>query len=78
MRNEATRGRTLQRVLENAMLPVVTGNSAADAGVGIGSMLAIVCSWQRNRSVLWAILAGILSWFYVNYFAATRRADERK
>jgi hypothetical protein len=47
-------------------------------GVGFGSVLAVVCSWQRNRSILWAILAGILSWFYVFYFALTRRADERK
>ena len=47
-------------------------------GIGIGAALAIVCSWQRNRSILWAILAGILSWFYVVYFALTRRPDERK
>ena len=47
-------------------------------GVGIGSVIAVVCSWQRNRSILWAILAGILSWFYVFYFALTRRPDETK
>jgi hypothetical protein len=48
------------------------------SGIGVGSALAIVCSWQRNRSILWAILAGILSWFYVIYFAITRRPDEVK
>jgi hypothetical protein len=47
-------------------------------GIGIGAAIAIVCSWQRNRSILWAILAGVLSWFYVIYFAATRKPDERK
>lgn len=47
-------------------------------GVGFGTVLAIVCSWQRNRSILWAILHGIFSWFYVIYFAATRRPDEMK
>ncbi|MBX7157611.1 MAG: hypothetical protein R3F23_06845 [Verrucomicrobiia bacterium] len=47
-------------------------------GIGFGSVLAIVCSWQRNRSILWAILAGIFSWFYVIYFALTRRPDELK
>jgi hypothetical protein len=47
-------------------------------GVGIGSALAVVCSWQRNRSILWAILAGIFGWFYVVYFALTRRVDELK
>ena len=45
------------------------------SGLGLGSVLAVVCSWQRNRSILWAILAGILSWFYVIYFAVTRRPD---
>ena len=47
-------------------------------GLGFGAALAIVCSWQRNRSILWAILAGIFSWFYVIYFALTRRADEKR
>lgn len=47
-------------------------------GIGIGAALAIVSSWQRNRSLLWAILAGIFGWFYVIYFALTRRPDEVK
>jgi hypothetical protein len=47
-------------------------------GIGIGAVIAIVCSWQRNRSILWAILAGIFTWFYVIYFALTRQADEVK
>jgi hypothetical protein len=47
-------------------------------GIGIGAALAIVSSWQRNRSLLWAILAGNFGWFYVIYFALTRRPDEVK
>ena len=47
-------------------------------GVSLGQVLAVVCSWQRNRSILWAILAGILSWFYVIYFALTRTPEETK
>jgi hypothetical protein len=31
-----------------------------------------------ESSILWAILAGILSWLYVIYFAMTRQADETK
>lgn len=54
-----------------------TGN-IAQTGIGLGSAIAVVCSWQRNRSILWAILAGIFSWFYVIYFAVTRRPDETK
>jgi hypothetical protein len=41
-------------------------------------VIAVVCSWQRNRSILWAILAGLLSWGYVVYFALTRRPDEMR
>jgi hypothetical protein len=47
-------------------------------GVSLGQVLAVVCSWQRNKSILWAILAGILSWFYVIYFALTRTPEETK
>ena len=57
---------------------VTQTQTVAQTGIGIGSALAIVCSWQRNRSILWAILAGICSWLYVLYFAATRRPDEQK
>ena len=46
------------------------------SGIGPGSVLAVVCSWQRNRSILWAILAGILSWIYVVYFALTHLPNE--
>jgi hypothetical protein len=38
-------------------------------GVGLGSMLAVTISWSANHSILWAILHGIFSWFYVIYFA---------
>jgi len=47
-------------------------------GTSLGSVIAVVCSWQRNRSILWAILAGIFSWLYVIYFAITRKSEERK
>jgi hypothetical protein len=42
-------------------------------GVGLGSVIAVVASWDRNKSILWAILHGILSWLYVIYFALTRK-----
>jgi len=55
-----------------------TTQTVTQTGIGLGSAIAVVCSWQRNRSILLAILAGIFSWFYVIYFAMTRRADETK
>jgi hypothetical protein len=55
-----------------------TTTVVSQTGIGLGSAIAVVCSWQRNRSILWAILAGILSWLYVLYFALTRKAEETK
>ncbi|MDB6171230.1 MAG: hypothetical protein JWL59_541 [Chthoniobacteraceae bacterium] len=55
-----------------------TTQTVTQTGISLGAAIAIVCSWQRNRSILWAILAGILSWLYVIYFAATRQADETR
>ena len=42
------------------------------SGIGFGSALAIVISYTAHKSVLWAVIHGILSWFYVIYFALTR------
>lgn len=36
-------------------------------GIGIGTILAIVISWSRNQSILWAIIHGLLGWLYVIY-----------
>ncbi|QDT54261.1 hypothetical protein Pan44_22890 [Caulifigura coniformis] len=48
------------------------------SGLTLGSVLAIVCSWERNKSILLAIIAGLFSWLYVIYFALTRRPGETK
>jgi hypothetical protein len=42
------------------------------SGVGFGSALAVVISYTAYKSVLWAIVHGILGWFYVGYFVLTR------
>ena len=44
-------------------------NSAAKAGIGFGSAMAITISWSVNHSILWAILHGLFGWFYVVYYA---------
>ncbi len=44
-------------------------NTAAKAGIGFGSALAITISWSVNHSILWAILHGLFGWFYVVYYA---------
>jgi len=42
---------------------------AVKTGITFGSALAIVLSYTANKSILWAIIHGLLSWFYVIYFA---------
>ncbi len=44
----------------------------AKYGVGFGSALAIVISYDANHSILWAIIDGVLGWLYVIYFALFR------
>jgi len=34
-----------------------------------GSALAMILSYERSASMLWAILHGILSWFYIAFRA---------
>lgn len=45
---------------------------AVRTGIGFGTALAIAISWSVNKSILWAIVHGILSWVYVIYFAIIR------
>lgn len=37
------------------------------SGIGFGCALAIAISYTTNKSILWAILHGIFSWFFVIY-----------
>ena len=38
-------------------------------GITFGSALAMVISWTENKSLLWLIVHGLLSWLYVVYYA---------
>jgi hypothetical protein len=46
--------------------------TAATAGIGFGTALAITISWSVEKSIVWAIIHGLFSWFYVIYYALTR------
>ncbi|MBL8256320.1 hypothetical protein J2X02_001009 [Pseudoxanthomonas japonensis] len=45
------------------------GSGIAKAGIGFGTALAITISWSANKSLLWAVIHGLLSWIYVAYYA---------
>ena len=48
---------------------------AVNNGIGLGSAIAVAISWSKNKSILWAIIHGILSWFYVIYYYFTRNKE---
>jgi hypothetical protein len=50
----------------------VVKSETAKYGVGFGSALAIAISYTTNKSILWAIIHGLLGWLYVIYFALFR------
>ncbi len=47
--------------------------TVTQTGISLGSVIAVVISWDRNKSLLWAIIHGILGWLYVIYYAVTKR-----
>lgn len=42
------------------------------SGITFGSALAIAISWSANKSIIWAIVHGILGWIYVVYYALVK------
>ncbi len=42
-------------------------------GISFGTALAMVLSFSLNKSILWALFHGLLSWVYVIYFAVRYR-----
>ncbi len=53
---------------------MAAGQEAAKAGISFGSALAITISWSVNKSILWAIIHGCFSWFYLLYYVWKRGA----
>ena len=44
-------------------------NDLMITGIVIGSALAITISWSLNHSIWWEIIHGIMSWFYIIFYA---------
>ncbi len=43
-------------------------HSVVNYGISFGTALAIVISFNKNQSVVWAMIHGFFSWFYVIYY----------
>ncbi len=46
-----------------------TIKTGVKTGIGFGSALAMVISYANWHSIIWAILHGLMGWFYVIYYA---------
>jgi hypothetical protein len=44
-------------------------DSRTSGGIGLGTLIAVIISWTTNHSIIWAIIHGFFSWFYVIYYA---------
>jgi hypothetical protein len=71
---------TLSILLMAICMPLFANNNSettstivTSSGISLGTAIAVVASWSKNKSILWAIIHGFLSWFYVIYFALTRK-----
>lgn len=50
----------------------ISSKSFLKDGVSLGSVIAAVISWDRNKSILLVIIHALLSWIYVIYAAFTK------
>jgi len=57
------------------MIGILTGKITFNNGIGIGSVIAMLASWERNKSIRWVILHAVLGWLYVFYFISTRNGQ---
>jgi hypothetical protein len=53
-------------------MAVVYGG-ATSTGISLGSAIAVTVSWSLHHSLIWAIVHGVFGWFYVIYYALTRK-----
>jgi prolipoprotein diacylglyceryltransferase len=48
------------------------GSSVIKFGIGYGAVAAMILSWSANKSILWMLIDGWLSWIYVIFYALFR------
>lgn len=49
-----------------------SGPSIEVHGLGLGTAIAVCISYTAYKSIGWAIVHGICSWFYVLYYMCTK------
>lgn len=43
-------------------------NTIVNGGIGLGSLIAVIISYVKWKSIGWMILHGLLGWMYVIYY----------
>ena len=62
----------IKRILIRKVNMLSTVWQIGPVAISIGTIVAAICSWSRNKSVAWAAVhAFLLGWFYVVYWALT-------
>ncbi len=47
-------------------------NANVGIGISLGTLIAVLCSWERNKSIIWALIHAFFGWIYVIYYVITR------
>ena len=50
----------------------IIGANVVKFGIGYGAVAAMILSYSANKSILWMLIDGWLSWIYVIFFALFR------
>jgi hypothetical protein len=66
------KGNDRHQLCSSASRKEATMHEGVKSGISFGSALAITISWSKWHSILWAMIHGVFSWFYVIYYALTR------
>lgn len=43
-------------------------NRTVYTGIGVGNVIAVLLSWFKWHSLLWAVIHGWLGWIYIVYY----------
>ncbi|QTE22438.1 hypothetical protein [Polaribacter cellanae] len=44
--------------------------------ISVGNVLAMIISWDRNKSILMALVHGLFGWLYVIYYYVGKKEDK--
>lgn len=55
--------------MDRVIIQRYLGSTVVRYGIGYGAVVAMILSYSVNKSILWMLIHGWLSWLYVLYFA---------